>query len=54
MAGGNKDETRCVVGAMVPGSEATTCSLYPGLTRLRWEKQNILHAILKASCIHLV
>lgn len=38
-AGGNKGGTRCVAGAMAPGSEATTCSLYPGLTPLRWEKQ---------------
>lgn len=38
MVVGYKDETRCVAGAMGPDSEATACSLYPGSTPLRWER----------------
>lgn len=47
--GGNKDETRCVGGAMVPDSEATACSLYPGLTPLRRQEQNELKVKLNVS-----
>lgn len=43
MVVGYKDETRCVAGAMEPDSEATACSLCPGSTPLRWERQDILN-----------
>lgn len=39
MVVGCKGETRCVAGAMKPDSEATACSLCPGLTPLRWEER---------------
>ena len=41
MVVGYKDETRCGAGAMEPDSEATACSLYPSLTPLRREENQI-------------